>query len=94
MLYKLFGLLFDSVARGAIETVCTDLALRQTDALNEGFKLIELQRSDAEAFANLLHHSSILRRVSGGILIKILVGISLQFLNDTTGNKLKIALGS
>ena len=69
----------------------TYLALWKTDSLYQLLDGVELQGSQAQLAGNLIYHSLILRRVVA-YFSKILVGIALKLLDDTTGNQLHITL--
>ena len=49
------------VVAAAVETVGADLALRQTDRLDEVFDMSELQGGETQAAGNLLYHALIFR---------------------------------
>ena len=75
-----------------IETVCTHLALRQPYGANKRLNGVETQRRKTESAADFFHQPLVFRRIGGGILVEILVGIAFKLLYDAARDKLHVAL--
>ena len=72
----------------------TELALGQADALDQRLQRVEAQGGEAETLAHDFHHAVVLGRAGRGILIKVLVLIALQLLDDAARYQLQRTLGS
>lgn len=73
--------------------MCADLALRQSDGINQIFYLRELQGCESEATSNLLHQTLIFGCACCGVLIEVAVGAAFQVLDDTACDEFHVALG-
>ena len=84
--------LFEGVLAAAVEAVSADLAFRQSDGGDKVLEFRELERRQAETFADDINHLFVLRRVGCGVCLKILVAVALKFGNDASGYQLHVAL--
>ena len=65
--------------------MCAKLALGQSDGFYQDFQGVELQRIQSESLPDDVYHPLILGRTGHGILLQILVLVTFQFLDNTTG---------
>lgn len=90
--YRLRLIYNTSEAAGAVEAVSAELALGQTDGVDEVFERVKLERSEAQALAYYLHHALIFGRACGGIFLKILVLVALKLFYYAARYQFEVAL--
>src|SRR3712207_9271633 len=84
--------LFRSIVTATVEAVGTNLALGQSDTLNQRFNLVEFQCREFQSADYLVHHALVFGAVGRSVLLQFHILISLKILDDTAGDKLQIAL--
>ena len=82
-----------SAASAAVEAVGAELALGQSDGLDQGFEFVEAEGGEAEPLADDFDQLAVFGRVGGGVACQVLVGIAFQFGYDAAGDEFHVALG-
>ena len=68
---------FPARVTAAIEAMCADSALGQSDGLYHHFNLVELQAGKPQTSCYLLYHALILWRVGLGILVELCILVAI-----------------
>ena len=71
-----------------------DFALGQADGLYKCIHPVEFKGSEAEHISDALHHAAMLGGIGVSIFFQILILITFQILDDTTGHQLQVGLAT